>query len=212
MSTDIQKAARRVVEENVRLRSLLRLRGVKDLEIEEYLQGSSNGTSENTPITDFLVPGHPSTPVSRVKPTRNAGMSVPLGEYDVLSQTSGAFAPMSERTEARPNDPATQPENSLLDCTSNDRNTDITAAPTPRPQPPPSPPRHTLHHKTPTTTTSPPQIPLKADNTTSCLLAANILAGMCCAKSAEEVSAELGCFPGADCEVDNVKLFQIMDR
>ncbi|MCJ1383879.1 hypothetical protein MMC17_006993 [Xylographa soralifera] len=208
VSTDIQKAARRVVEENIRLRSLLKLRGVTDVEIDEHLRGSVIAIQDNAPVVYLSNPSHTIAPESVIRPTRNANV---VRQYDILSPQAGAFTPVSHTAEERQNFTPTPPENPVTYYKVNTRNVEKTELPedsTPLSQPAKA--QMTNGHQWKPIETSTP--PSKADNTTSCLLAANILAGMCCAKSAEEVSAELGCFPGADCEVDNVKLFQIMDR
>ncbi|MCJ1420110.1 hypothetical protein MMC32_006467 [Xylographa parallela] len=210
VSTDIQKAARRVVEENIRLRSLLRLHGVTDVEIDEHLRGSVNSTQENAPVTQLLVPGHSISSERPEKPIRNADVLVPIRLHDILSPKVGAFDPAPHTVERQFLGP-TQPGNPSIAYRVSNRNVENTGPPediTPLLQPVTAQMTNG-HHWKPIETSTPP---LKVDNTTSCLLAANILAGMCCAKSAEEVSAELGCFPGTDCVVDNVKLFQIMDR
>ncbi|MCJ1319402.1 hypothetical protein MMC15_004738 [Xylographa vitiligo] len=211
VSTDIQKAARKVVEENIRLRSLLRLRGVTDGEIDEHLRGNMSSTQEDVPVTHRLASGHPITPESLAQPTRNANMSLSLRRHNLLSQNAGAFIPISHIAEERQHPTLIQPEdpvtNHPFDIQSAE-NTELPEETTTMLQSAPAPLTNG-HHFKPIETSTPPS---KVDNTTSCLLAANILAGMCCAKSAEEVSAELGCVPGTDCEVDNVKLFQIMDR
>ncbi|MCJ1432043.1 hypothetical protein MMC27_001399 [Xylographa pallens] len=211
VSTDIQKAARRVVEENIRLRSLLRLHGVTDVEIDEHLRGSVNGTQENSPLTHLRVPEHPIASERPAKPIRNANVPVPIRWYDILSQKADAFDLAPHTAEEIQHLGPTQPGNPSIDYRANIVNVGNTESPediTTLLQPAAAQMTNGQHQK-PIETRTPPS---KVDNTTSCLLAANILAGMCCAKSAEEVSAELGCFPGADCVVDNVKLFQIMDR
>ncbi|MCJ1286581.1 hypothetical protein MMC26_005927 [Xylographa opegraphella] len=202
VSSDIQKAARKVVDENCQLRSLLRLRGVTDAEIDEHLRRSVNGSEEIAPSPHLLVTGHSVKLLSFTKHTSNAITPVPSRPYDVLSQKATAFTPISGTTEETPNHAPPQPETPAADYSVAIRHIDNSNPPEIHLQ------STTTQHQQPTEPIRPPS---KIDNTTSCLLAANILAGMS-AKSAEEVSAELGCYPGTDCAVDNVTLFQIMDR
>ncbi|MCJ1401331.1 hypothetical protein MMC11_004543 [Xylographa trunciseda] len=211
VSTDIQKAARRVVEENIRLRSLLRLRGVTDVEIDEHLRASVNGIQEIASATHLPIFSQPTTPESLINSPMDANIPVLLRQHDDLSRKAGAMSPAPHIAEERPTIRSVQPDNRPTDYRFNFQDEEITEysrdiVPSPNPTEALLPNGY-LPKSIATSAT-----PSKVDNTTSCLLAANILAGMCCVKTAEEVSVELGCFPGTDCEVDNVKLFQIMDR
>ncbi|MCJ1393712.1 hypothetical protein MMC18_006588 [Xylographa bjoerkii] len=209
VSTDIQKAARRVVEENIRLRAMLRQRGVEDVEIDESLRGGVNGTQESAPLLLLPISSPPITPGSLASSPRHLDVSVLLSQHDDHSCKADNAIASPVVTEERQILASIQdtPREYRVNTRSGDA-TELHGDSTPLRQPANN--QMTNGHHPQNAETSNPQP--RALNTTSCLLAANILASMCSAKTAAEVSAELGCFSGTDCEVDNVKLFQIMDR
>lgn len=214
-SAEIQVAARKVVEENTLLRSLLRLHGVTDVEISEHLRDNS----------DCARPGG-SVPAGTQATSRILGPACALenpletSTHVQVSSVEQASSAATEEHQGSTSQPALRPVAPLIGVSSVDLYDG---------QPPP------LHienheeaipnevydlaedkaalpdecHPAPAVErTSLPQV----DNTTSCVLAATILAGMGCAKTMEEVNAELGCSAEANCRVDNMTLFSIMDH
>ena len=213
-SAEIQVAARKVVEENVLLRSLLRLHGVTDAEISEHLRNSSDGASSgrsvsiDTPETSIVQSLACTLEKSFERLThvqdsseRLASSAATEPHQEAISQPARPSVTLPSGVESSNSyggEPSPLPVESYEDARPNevDNLTNHNAA------------LRDQSHAAPAA--NHPPLP-QADNTTSCLLAATILAGMGCAKTVEEVTAELGCSAEADCRVDNMTLFRIMD-
>ena len=214
-SAEIQAVARKVVEENALLRSLLRLHGVTDVEIREHLRNNTDGTHLRGSVSDGMVEtSRVQSPVGALENSleRFAGVQDSFDE-----QTLSVATELQQEQMLQPTLPSAVPPvgtnssnlyggqpsplhvegyegarpNEVYDLAKDHAVLPDECHPAPAVE------RASL-----------PQV----DNTTSCVLAATILAGMGCAKTMEEVTAELGCSAEADCRVDNMTLFSIMDH
>ncbi|PGH11143.1 hypothetical protein AJ80_07245 [Polytolypa hystricis UAMH7299] len=195
---EVQSAARRVVEENAQLRSLLRLRGVTDVEVDGYLQNEhsrgyaiSNGSSVSTPGVDTYheprVAGKPTKPmlqamklsedVTREQPA--AKMRDEPRQLTEVFSANGQLHPEPTWSDRPDNYPQSIPE---------------FAAETYRPAP-----RGNVSRG------------LESDDATSCNEAASIIASMRGHNDAQAVRAELGCAPDIDCKVKNMVIFHALD-
>ncbi|KAL9118391.1 MAG: hypothetical protein Q9187_005067 [Circinaria calcarea] len=214
-STEIQAAARKVVEENLLLRSLLRRHGVTDVEISEHLRNGSEGARRGGPASGgTLETLRAESPVSASEKSLERSTRV---QASFEGQTSSTVTALQQEPRPQPALPTVtlpigmssitssdgQPSPSQIESYENARpnqmydiTEDIVALP---------------DELDPTSAVNRPSLP-QVDNTTSCVLAATILTGMGCAKTIEEVTAELGCSAEADCRVDNTTLFSIMDH
>lgn len=214
-SAEIQAAARKVVEENVLLRSLLRRHGVTDVEISEHLRNNSEGARLGGPASGgTLGTLGAESPVSALEKSLERSTRVQAG---FQAQTSSTVTGLQQEPMPQPALPAATPPIGVSSINLNhgqpsplqaggsggarpkqmyDLTDDIVALP------------DELH---PVSTVDRPSLP-QVENTTSCVLAATILTGMGCAKTIEEVTAELGCSAEVDCRVDNMTLFSIMDH
>ncbi|MCJ1473566.1 hypothetical protein MMC13_002217 [Lambiella insularis] len=215
-SLELQSAARRVADENTRLRSLLKLRGVTDLEINEHLQNGNVGSRSDGRIVDCMSNGlsahvvnhwigHGQSQIEVPAQHMSQGVVAMEHQYQVIPTYDGTLPPPRANTESSTRlSHSTSPRKS-----DNDENTTLSEH---------DDPDHVVMHDM-TQSQDAYSHPwnksdssCKADNATSCVLAATIIAGMRLDKTSEEVRAELGCALGVECEIDNVKIFGIMDR
>lgn len=218
-SRELQIAARQVADENTLLRSLLRLRGITDLEINEHLQSNGDGLGPDITALDLL------SSTSKV-PTVDSSNSGREDSIEILTEGHDMFlppVPMEEqyRSLLKPADSTphllsattrniSAPSDELISL----RRIDDYEGPRPSGQ---TEVCDVVLRQAPVQGGF-PDLPGEIDsmpeagNATSCVIAANIIAAMRSGTTSEEVSAELGCLSGMDCEVDNMVIFGIMDR
>lgn len=242
-SAEIQMAARKVADENKKLRSLLGQHGVGDDGIESYLQSSpthdllSGPNGGNVLVLEHLLQARKicsadGTPV----PNMNMGMSQGSRQSSVTASTS-QWEPIQASLCAG--------EQQMLrqDCSthqfytpsttgsrahsviSTGKESSLNASQIPRyhPVPMPSPALSSSHQTAlqsfdydsqllPTSLiynssfdpqqASPYLPPTNNSNSNSCVYAADMITNMA-GGDPSMISAELGCMPGMDCEVDN---------
>lgn len=213
-SSEIQAAARRVAEENKRLRLLLQQRGVPESEIDDYVGRSTDDVQVHTgPSTlDSLLSAR--KPCSGEKPgcgplpsenssvasslirrpisasTRPVPISNTCGQHSATSSSSVSVAP-------------TTPEHQQADVPFNVNDFSRTS------------PEDTSG--LPGSWSEPLDYGLGDEmnaetNSSSCTFATNIIRDMTTGLSADQVKAELGCAPNAECKVDNSRLFSVIDK
>lgn len=206
----VQTAAKSVVRENARLRSLLRRRGVKDAEVESYLydntHGSDDGTSVGNSAQSILTSSTrsicgqdhlnaSSSNRSHQKLTRElsqqdcADKIQPL-KSDILGAQEDEDGPQ----------PSTLPNS--------DQSIESQRLQARTPWPPSQEFPMGLHWSTDRFE----KVKGSHHNMTSCIKAAMIIVSMNSGVSINEAKAELGCPPSSDCYVDNLTLFRVMDR
>ena len=200
---EVQTAAREVAKVNEQLRILLHLRGVSDSGIRQFLQTgrtthlggsrlSENKEAEGTSFHDF-------EPSANICNDNN----IPLGRSHVSNQEI-------------PEDPAdtglTVIPSSVQSWSGSTSVTETTPSPN---TPTPYPTKHQFSadpsravHAANRCRVDPETI-----NTTSCLDAARIIAGMRGTNDSDEVRVELGC-PSAteECRMNNVAIFEAMNQ
>ncbi|KAI9869782.1 MAG: hypothetical protein M1830_005092 [Pleopsidium flavum] len=212
-SSEIQAAARRVAEENKRLRLLLRSRGVPESEINNYV-----GKSTDNPR--FL--SEPTTLDSLLSARRQCNGEKP-GCSPVLSESpssSISWKPVSTSARSTSKSDACRPH--CLTPSSN-----MSAAPLAQQYPQAavlfdvndfSQTNSECHQPAPTETWSGPsnyELAEEIDsdpNTSSCTFATNLIRDINTGVSAEQLKEELGCAPNTECKIDNSTLFSVMDR
>ncbi|KAI4161541.1 MAG: hypothetical protein LQ342_004825 [Letrouitia transgressa] len=205
-SSSLQIAARRVIQENARLRSLLTRRGVKDAEIESYLKVDTHGSdggaldglsarsilssstrsvygqeqltrsSSNTSYQKLIVGSSPQESASMVKPPRSAGVLNASEDTDCPQPSTCPITNRDQLIEGQ-----RSPSQELTVC---------------------------LH----SSTNRLEKGKGIQNNMTPCMEAAMIIVSMNSGLSIEEANAELGCPPVNDCYVDNLTVFRVMDR
>ena len=203
------------------MRSLLRLRGITDLEINEHLRSNGDGLEPDTTALSLLL--GTGTSKAPTVDTSNGGRE---DSIEIPTEGHDMFLPPVPIVEQYRNllKPADSTPHLLSSTTGN-----VSA---------PSDELISLHRidnyeeslrngHTEVYDVVLRQAPIQdgsldlldesnstpeAGNATSCVIAANIIAAMRNGTTSEEVSAELGCLSGMDCEVDNMVIFGIMDR
>jgi len=273
-SAEIQMAARRVADENKKLRALLAQHGIRDDAIEAYLQSSATGDASvngqfgsSSPSVQVLqqllqtrktigVDGNIAVtvnPMPRSRESSLASASTVQSMWEPIhaSNTNGRArsGPLQHASRAATSHQFMTPSSTTRSTTSSishdsshsvqhhQRLAPVAISRNPSPASnmanhpqmfdldpqlsqsnPPSynthqsaPQQHWQSHNapqrssiyTPTTTTSP--------NLNSCVFAADMITAMS-GRDPNDVSAELGCMPGMDCEVDNHLIFNVMDQ
>jgi hypothetical protein len=265
-SAEIQMAARKVADENKKLRALLAQHGIRDDTIEAYLQNPATGDASvngqfgsSSPSVQVLqqllqtrktigVDGNiavtvNSMPRSRESSLASASTVQSMWEPIHASNTNGRgalqhtshqfmtpssttrsttssishdsshsvqhhqrLAPVAiSRNPSPASNMANHPQMFDLDPQLSQSNPSSynthQSAPQQHWQPHSAPQRSSIY--TPTTTTSP--------NLNSCVFAADMITAMS-GRDPNDVSADLGCMPGMDCEVDNHLIFNVMDH
>ena len=210
-SSEIQSAARRVAEENKRLRALLRARGVGDAEVDEFLGRPS---TENPQFPSAAAALDAMLKVKRPCRGETPGCSRQGSE----SSSNNTWEPgsglppaqdMRNRQEAGVMVPATAITDPVL---------------TPYTQTSSDGYVHSGYLPLDSTYPSGEWIvqnghsydlgeELAGDGgTSSCNFAASVITSMRDGVNVDRVKQELGCTPGADCTVDSSTLFTVMDH
>ena len=203
-SREIQAAARRVAEENRKLRLLLRERGVSDVETDAYLKASSQTQSQPTAELGNLL--------SSWKTCGDLSLGLGPEEASPLVtnalQTEGVQA--TEQTTHAGESPnvlnhqAMPIAGACSSSGSREIGHENLATDDPRPVSPVLPDRPG---------SLPPDPPPATQSLSSCIAAATIISDLALDLDPGDVRADLGCKPyEADCVVDSKVLFSVMDR
>ncbi|KAJ9669527.1 hypothetical protein H2201_000394 [Coniosporium apollinis] len=232
-SAEIQTAARRVLEENKRLRALLRQKGVSEDEIDTFTEeGLDNPQCPPVGVSlDLMLgrrrpcPGDARCGTELPNPSPNPTLPVP--PVPAVSQHQARM--LSSAVEPRPAPLLHHTSSSSIESSS-------VATPAQDALYPPAIGNYTLPRTTANVaytvdTYHPPSnqygapinglwpdlvIPITPDvdygSTSSCVYAANIIRSMR-SEVGIELEVDLGCNPaGTDCEVNNVTVFDVMDK
>jgi hypothetical protein len=191
-STEMQNAARKVAIENECLRSLLKLRGMTEIDIDEHLHSDRDVSLER----DLHKWTEHVKPLPRLGVARNRQHWNPF-----FGSPSPPISHPVDQVPSSPRSPSLLPD--VLDDSPCSQGPENSEPVTPSPDYPPTGDPRLRNDEA---------IPQKTDTETDCVLAATIITGMRGGSDIEEVRAELGCSQGTDCQVENVAIFQIMDR
>ncbi|MCJ1341649.1 hypothetical protein MMC09_006945 [Bachmanniomyces sp. S44760] len=211
-SAEIQAAARRVAEENRRLKTFLHARGISDDEIDDQLGNVANTSPRSCqPTTSQL---------EYMLDTRKPCCGQTLRDTGASSQSSGKKAsamissqPVSITTSVLPSASAAAPSlcpqydhiqaTSTLDEFSNTTAMPIDAQP------------HNLVNWIAFNEFDYPDEHQVHDvdvQHTSCTVAARMISTMRDDVSTDGVKSEFGCFPATECKIPNTTLLDVMDR
>lgn len=205
-SSSLQIAARSVLRENARLRSLLTLRGVQDAEVESYLKLETHrleggaldelSTQSNSPPSIIPIYGqeHLTRSSSNAPHQKLMTASSPQDSANTIHLPKSASV-------LNASEGAGCPQHSTCPVINEDQLIES--------QPSPSQGHTVRLHSSTDRLENGNGI---QDNMTPCMEAAMIIVGMNSGLSMEEANAELGCPPVNDCYVDNLTVFRIMDR
>lgn len=180
---EVQDAGRRVLEENGHLRSLLKLHGVSDQDIQGYLEKAKAGFPTSHSGTTVKA-----QPQRRQSPSLNAvnksSSKEPLHEISITETASSQPIPAASLS-------ATLPESQIFERAPHDGITDVNTDAPSKLQPP-----------------NGNQIP---GQYTPCEVAAGIIASMRHDFDAQNVRLELGCQSNSSCMVKNMDIFHLLD-
>lgn len=202
---EVQAAGRRVAAENALLRSLLRLHGVTDAEVEEYLKSQRDPTSPGPSTVTPLLPTPRPPPASDPPPTVSSDhlmkhqLSQPipshpetsrvrdnqLQEPDVVGVASSPPKPVAIGHVYLPNGPDSCGE---------------------------WPAAVSSVNLEPSSELQQSRGQLDTGQVTSCETAARIITMMRGYSDTQDARAELGCSSESNCMVKNMAIFEILDR
>jgi hypothetical protein len=200
---EVQSAARKVAEENTLLRSLLRLHGVTDLEVETHLHRHNSGVVPST------LQAHGTSPIAATVPSEQTFPSYPI--------KSNPYSQPGLLHIEKPEEPYQEIGCGLMAPTRVGRPLDEVYSGTIRPGC-----RYPESHDVSqymrqsacdpsASQTLPPCSHIDKDNTTSCERAAAIIANMRGNNDTEAARAELGCVSGTSCRVGNMSIFGALE-
>ncbi|KAI9844756.1 MAG: hypothetical protein M1837_005289 [Sclerophora amabilis] len=210
-SRTLQSAARKVLDENSKLRSLLRTKGVMDVEVDEYLGSSGQDLAEESCDMGGLSARRSSRMArsSVYAPEHSTAMVLPLTAQQsrpkstLVNNTHSGSLPYTGNM-AKDHKSA---HHTASPAANEAQKFDVERHQISAPCPPLQ--AHVVHSETADQRQDGKQT---TDNTTSCMEAAMIIASMNNGLTKEEINAELGCAAELDCIVDNHTLFRVMDR
>ncbi|KAI4178106.1 MAG: hypothetical protein LQ346_007557 [Caloplaca aetnensis] len=269
-ASEIQAAARKVVEQNQELKEenerLRRLVGEYERRWEEHLRDGAIGTARGEQVsakgtksretgkvdgkrkkmdTDPTEQGKTMCGFGGLKACTGKGCEPDSNAVTPSASTAPAPAPTAQAPAPLSAPAATSPNQSTHPCATSNAypsppksslsNTCKSPCKKPQPQPQPLPPTpihpHSSSHSQqspaillppppPQPTPTPPDsiatsgaFPSSLDDTSSCVFAAHIITSMRSDVSVDQVRSELGCAGKPEaCEVDNKRLFTVMDR
>ncbi len=208
-STEIQTAARRVADENKRLRALLREKGIDDREVDEFVAQGNNQKAKNDGevLEEILRTRKPCNGDSSC--TRDSSEGSIAWEVPQVPNNQG-LSVLQPLEVVHPVGPITT------------NTVDIAPAPIPQHFAPSQGLDSHLVASVPTDSQYPPlnTVPQNYSfagevgpdqNTSSCAFAAEIITSMADGISTDEVRKQLGCNAAMDCNVNNALLFNVMD-
>jgi len=193
VSHEIQVAARKVVEENKRLRELLRNNGLKSEDIDTYLQSSINDVSwkEDSKTSTY-------TAVQALE--QKLSTRINCGDRALIRNQPGSTAFHNEGPKTTLRQMASSVASNCSNCRTGGDKENL-------------PSNESLQ--------SLPLLPSQDKvrdenediypNLNNCTVAADVIIAMAGGDS-NSVKADLGCQPGIDCEVDNQLILSVMDR
>ncbi|KAL8716848.1 MAG: hypothetical protein Q9225_005851 [Loekoesia sp. 1 TL-2023] len=203
---ELQTAARKVARENYLLRTLLGHHGVTSTEIETYLRG----TDDDPRAVSSASPSQAGT----TSTLHQHLLSGTAGHFPALERKALVEAQLEHRHRPTPTVAASDSSN--------------TPPPPAMLNPIPQSSRCKVSHPSTFSQSPLPSSSFerggkydgsgrkaqvgKMDDATSCETAAWIIASLRGHDNAEEVRAELGCSSNEDCTVENMKIFNAMDR
>jgi hypothetical protein len=188
---EVQDAGRRVVEENAHLRSLLKLHGVSDLHIQDYLAKAKTG----------LPPFHSRTTL-KAQPQRRQSPSL-----NVVNKSSSKLNSFNTQREEPLH------EVTVIEATSRSSPAVIQSVTAPESQISERAPRDDFVD---TSTNGPTELQPHHENQTPgqytlCEIAAGIIASMRHDFDTRDVRVQLGCQSNSSCMVKNMDIFQLLD-
>lgn len=215
-SAEIQAAARKVLEENKRLRALLQSQGLSNEEIDAHLGSKADGPS-NPPSAGSVLETKLKTrkPCCGEKPgttpARSPQSSSTVTSVSQFSEASTDRQPMAIRPAPFPSSglprevyslavPPAMPMPTVTDWNNGQMDPHMQYGsnmqqplwPDPRGSTPTEGPR--------------------PDDISSCDFAASMISSMRYDVSMDEVKRDLGCAPDQHCQIGNTKLFDVMDK
>jgi hypothetical protein len=202
---EVQAAGRRVAEENKRLRCLLRLHGVTDTEIEEFLNSKNDDTSHGgSPI---LLPLQ-AVAIQQMKPSCGETDKDCLGSLAAKHPYPQRDLPLRE--ESRPVSDVERLPTNIEDVANSDAFQ--TTSPRKTLEAPVTVPSADDSLRSDESTIFPrSHSPGGQGEMTSCEAAARIIAGIRGYHDVSDAKEELGCTTN-ECAVRNTVLFEILDR
>ena len=205
-STSLQTAARSVIRENIRLRSLLRQRGVKDTEVEAYLKDNTHDSDDRASdglSARSIMPSFTRSICTKEQSTASSSITSHQKSVMESSQRDSASKDQSSQSAAVSNAPGKmdRPQSSTCLIIKEDQPIESQRLPSQE---------HTVRYQSPIERHETGKV--TRDNMTPCMEAAMIIVGMNGGLSTDEAKAELGCPPLNDCYVDNLTVFRVMDR
>ena len=209
-SISLQTAARGVVRENARLRSLLRRRGVNDTEVESYLNdvkhGSDDGASGGN-SAQFISPSSTRSICGQdhlIASSCNRSHQKFTGEVSQQDCVGKIQPPKSAILDVQEDEGCPQPSTlPSIDQSIESQRSQARAS---------WPPLQELPVGLHSSTDHLEKDEGSHNNMKSCMEAAMIIVSMNGGLSMEEAKAELGCPSSNDCYVANLTLFRAMDR
>jgi hypothetical protein len=220
VTKEIQQTARKVHEDNLKLRQLLTQKGVSETEVNAFLSGSETPSNALPPANSIASPIQAPTPpvdthfLSRTLPP-------PINSHQELDRKLPPMRTLQdnaqlERLHVDPslsgsrtlfNEISRNPEStSEMECDpQEDANSDPHIRPIPQCPVSEASNCHSI-------IASKSDESLRSPHETSCEDAASIIASMRGHADREQVREELGCGAARDCNVKNTTLFQLMDR
>jgi hypothetical protein len=184
---EVQDAGRRVVEENAHLRSLLKLHGVSDQDIQDYLAKAKTGFPtfhSRTTLKAQPQRRHVVSKSSSKLDSFNTQCKESLHEITVTEATSSRSSPAVIKSITAPECQISEraPQDDFVDTSTNDR-TEL------QPQ---------NGNQTP-------------GQYTPCEIAAGIITSMRHDFDTRDVRVQLGCQSNSSCMVKNMDIFQLLD-
>ena len=216
-SSLLQASARNVARENASLRSLLRIKGVEDAEIQAWLKRSTHWSDDANHLAQPSTSATRSTSESSIPAVRGAELVATLASS--ISQASTDPQPLHQEAcciTQQPEPPPSIQDTRLTADPSQCSNATVQKSEAPEGQRTQIRQLQSSTEKDDTSIDSSTEHDNKhkgkRNNRTPCMEAAMIIASMNSGLTMEEANAELGCLPVNDCYVDNFKVFQVMDR
>ena len=195
VTQEIQAAGQKVVVENTLLRALLRLHGVSDHDIQEYLAAHARDIVSFTSHSEAL----PEAKSHSCKGKIGNAVSTGSSQLILLNKRS---KPLHKNKTATP-EPTSSPPSPAASRQVAISHSQLSDAGQPVPVEPP--------------TNDPSKLQSRSRNqdlgqSTPCETAASIITSMRSCPDAQDVRSELGCQSSSSCMVRNMDIFQLLDE
>ena len=194
-SREVQAAGRKVAVENTLLRALLRLHGVSDRDIQEYLTAYARNNVPFTAHSEALLEANSHSWEEKSGNAVNRVSSQP----SLLRKRNNPLHE-NETATSEPISSLSSPDASLQVAISDSQISD-TAQPIPV-----EPPTNN------TSKSQPSRRNQDSGQSTPCETAARIITSMRSYQDARDVRSELGCQSNSNCMVRNMDIFQLLDE